>query len=77
MKKILFIIVFTLCLVFLAGCASKYYVVETKDGKEFVTKKEPEFNKQSQTYEFTDVKGNKWILNREEVKSMERKEKGS
>jgi len=77
MKRAIVISVAALCLSLAVGCASTYYVVQTKDGKEIVTKDDPEFNKKSQSYEFTDVKGNKWIINREEIKSMERKEKGS
>ncbi|HET6461980.1 MAG TPA: YgdI/YgdR family lipoprotein [Syntrophales bacterium] len=77
MKRLIIIFVVSVCLAFAFGCASTYYVVHTKDGKELITREEPEFNKKSQSYEFTDVKGNKWILNREDIKDVERKEKGS
>ncbi|MDD5169973.1 MAG: YgdI/YgdR family lipoprotein [Syntrophales bacterium] len=77
MKRTIVMSALAFCLSFVVGCASTYYVVQTKDGKEFITKEDPEFNKKSQSYEFTDVKGNKWIINREEIKSMEKKEKGS
>lgn len=76
MKRWIITSVVAICFTFAVGCASTYYMVHTKDGKELITHEEPEFSKKSQSYEFTDVKGNKWILNREDVKDIERKEKG-
>jgi hypothetical protein len=56
--------------------ASTYYQVVTNEGKAFVTNEEPEFNQTTQSYEFTDVKGTKCFIKREEIKSMEMKVKG-
>jgi hypothetical protein len=63
-------------LTFAVGCASTYYEVKTKDGKEFITKEEPEFSKNEQSYKFTDVKGNKWVINRENLSTMQKKTEG-
>jgi hypothetical protein len=76
MKQAIIISMLSLFLAVTVGCASTYYEVKTKDGKEFIANEEPEFNKKTQAYEFKDDKGNKWILNREEITSMEKKEKG-
>ncbi|MDQ5985575.1 MAG: hypothetical protein CSYNP_01288 [Syntrophus sp. SKADARSKE-3] len=70
------IILLSVIIAFTLSCTATYYEVKTKDGKEFLTNEEPEFNSKSKSYEFTDVKGNKWIFNREEIMSMERKIKG-
>jgi len=76
MKKAFVISIAAFCLAFLVGCASTYYQVVTNEGKAFVTNEEPEFNQTTQSYEFTDVKGTKWFIKREEIKSMEMKVKG-
>jgi hypothetical protein len=71
MAKKIVIGMLVLCLMFVfAGCASKKYVVQTKDGKEYLSDSEPEFNKKTQSYEFKDLKGSKWMINREEIKSI-------
>jgi hypothetical protein len=78
MKKILYVFLVAFSLFIIStGCSSVYYSVITNDGKEMITTKEPEFDKKSQSYEFTDVKGNKWILKREDIKSIEEKRKGT
>ncbi len=76
MKKILGILFVAFSLSIIIACASVYYSVITTDGKEMVTMKEPSFDKKTQSYEFTDVKGNRWILKREDIKSIEEKQKG-
>jgi len=77
MKRTIITAVAAICLIFSLGCASTYYHVVTNEGKELITNEKPEFNKKTQSYEFTDIKGNQWIIKREEIKSMEKKEKGS
>jgi PBP1b-binding outer membrane lipoprotein LpoB len=75
MKKAFIVSAVALCLAFLSGCAATYYRVVTNEGKAFVTDDRPEFNTKTQSYEFTDDQGSKWIIKREDIKSMERKEK--
>lgn len=71
MSKKIFAVVLVLCLMFMfMGCGSKKYVVQTKDGKEYLSASEPEYNKKTQSYEFKDLKGSKWMINREEIKSI-------
>ncbi len=59
-----------------AGCAANQYVIQTKDGKEYVTDGEPVFNKAKQSYAFTDPKGTRWMINRDEIVSIELPGKG-
>lgn len=71
MKKIFLSCIIAICLAVPVGCSSTY-TVRAKDGREFVAKGKPEYNKKYQSYEFKDINGNKWIINREEIKSMEK-----
>jgi hypothetical protein len=75
MKKAFALSAVALCLAALVGCAATYYRVVTSEGKEFITDDRPELNTKTQSYEFTDDQGSKWIIKREDIKLMERKEK--
>jgi uncharacterized membrane protein len=73
-------IIIRLCvfgLIFAFGCGSKYHLIQTKDGKQYVSSHKPEFDKKTQSYEFKDVDGKKWILNREEIQSVSDNQKGT
>jgi hypothetical protein len=62
---------FLVILVTMVGCASKPYVIQTKDGKKYVSPSEPDYDKAKQAYEFTDPEGNKWVINRDQILSIE------
>jgi hypothetical protein len=57
----------------LAGCASHHYLIQAKDGKEYVSPDKPVFVAKTQSWTFRDVNGNQWAVNREDVKAMETK----
>jgi hypothetical protein len=71
MKRVIIISLVAFSLIFTLGCGSKHYLIKTKDGKEYVSSAKPEFDKKTQSYEFRDLDGKKWILNREEIVNME------
>ncbi len=56
------------------ACCSPLYSIKMKDGQEFISKGEPEFDKKSGAYEFENIEGKKIRVNREEVEVI--KEKG-
>lgn len=56
------------------ACCSTLYSIKMKDGQEFISKGEPEFDKKSGTYEFESIDGKKVRVTREEVEVI--KEKG-
>jgi hypothetical protein len=77
MKKSIIIVLAACGLMMMAGCATYYHTVQTMDGKEYVTHEEPEYDKKTQSYTFTDVKGDKIIINREQIKVIEVKKKNN
>lgn len=76
MKRTVAATLLSLFLFLAFGCASTYYEVRTKDGKDIITYEKPDYDDDKNTYQFTDVKGHSWILNREEVTSIVGKKKG-
>ncbi len=56
------------------SCCSPLYSVKMKDGQEFLSRGEPEFDKKSGAYEFETPEGKKVRVNRENVELI--KEKG-
>ncbi len=76
MKRTIAVTLLSLFLFLTLGCASTYYEVRTKDGKDIITYQKPDYDDDNNTYQFKDVKGHSWILNREVVTSIEGKKKG-
>jgi|GEM_PF-1399135 len=62
--------------IFVFGCSSSHYVVQTREGTRHIVPEKPVYNEKTSTYEFSDAKGQNWILNREEVQSMVRLDQG-
>ena len=56
--------------IILSGCSSQKYIVRTKDGKQYVTTENPQYNKKMQTYKITDENNNTWVINKDEVESI-------
>ncbi len=69
MKKVILSCLIALCLALPISCSNKY-VITTKDGTEFICESEPAFNKKTQSYDFTDVNGKRWIIDKSLVRSM-------
>jgi uncharacterized protein YceK len=61
---------FLIIAIALAGCSSDRYLVRTKDGKEYVSENEPQYDKKTQTYKVTDQNGSTWVINKADVESI-------
>lgn len=70
MKRTTFAILFLIIILTITGCSSDRYLVRTKDGKEYVSTDQPQFDKKTQTYKVIDKNGSTWILNKTDVESI-------
>lgn len=75
MKRCITALLVLLMLVSLAACGSKNYQVTTKTGETFHTQGAPEYDMKSETYKFTDEKGEEVILNRTDVDVIQEQDK--
>ncbi|ADU62449.1 MAG: YgdI/YgdR family lipoprotein [Pseudodesulfovibrio sp.] len=67
MKRFITTLLVLLMLIVLAACGSRNYQVTTKTGETFHTQGAPEYDMKSETYKFTDEKGEEVILKRADV----------
>lgn len=75
MKRCITALLVLLMLALLAACGSKNYQVTTKTGETFHTQGAPEYDMKSETYTFTDEKGEEVILNRIDVDVIQEQNK--
>ncbi len=75
MKRTIAIAMLSLFLFLTFGCASTYYEVRTNDGKDIITREKPDYDDDNKTYQFTDIEGHKWKLNRDAITSIEMKKR--
>lgn len=72
MKKLLMLLVVS-SMLFLAGCGTKSYLITTKSGQTYTTDGKMEYDVKSNTYTFTNPKGEEVILNQSDVEVIKEK----
>lgn len=75
MKRCITALLVLLMLISLAACGSRNYQVTTKTGEVFHTQGAPEYDMKSETYKFTDEKGEEVTLNRTDVDVIQEQDK--
>jgi uncharacterized protein YceK len=72
MNRISVIILSTVAVIVLSGCSS-VHTIRTKEGKEYISTGKPDYNSKTSQFQFTDNTGYTWMINREEIISIQKK----
>ncbi|MGZ8430188.1 MAG: YgdI/YgdR family lipoprotein [Candidatus Deferrimicrobiaceae bacterium] len=72
MKRILPAILTMVAVIVLSGCSS-VHTIRTKEGKEYFSAGKPDYNSKTSQFQFTDNTGKTWMINREEIISIQKK----
>ena len=72
MKRIAAAVLSMVALIVLSGCSS-VHTLRTKEGKEYYSAGKPDYNSKTSQFEFTDNTGKTWMINREEIVSIQKK----
>ena len=72
MRRIYAMILLTVAVTGLSGCSS-VHTLRTKEGKEYFSAGKPDYNSKTSQFEFTDNTGKTWMINREEIISIQKK----
>jgi uncharacterized protein YceK len=72
MKRISAMILSTVAVIVLSGCSS-VHTIRTKEGREYFSAGKPNYNSKTSQFEFTDNTSRTWMINREEIISIQKK----
>ncbi|MES9995293.1 YgdI/YgdR family lipoprotein [Desulfovibrio aminophilus] len=71
MKRVLSMLSIFCLVLGLTACGAKVFNVNMKNGINYQAKGEPEYDKRSATYKFTDTKGREVMVNKDDVQAIQ------
>jgi hypothetical protein len=72
LKRTVILVALSLSAATLLPACSSTYLIRTKEGKEYLSKGKPDYEKDSQQFEFSDNTGKVWMINREEILTIQK-----